>query len=132
MKKPIILLAIFLIAQALFAQSNTAPNNMVRIQGGTFMMGSPANEIVRYDEEVQHRVTVSSFYMGKYEVTQREYRDIMGTNPSDFIGGDLPVETVTWYDAVNYCNRLSQREGLTPAYTIIGENVTWNYNAFQH
>jgi formylglycine-generating enzyme required for sulfatase activity len=106
------------------------PANMVRINGGTFTMGSPASEVDRRDNEgPQHRVTVSSFYMGKYEVTQKEYQEVMGTNPSYFKGDNLPVEQVSWFDAVNYCNRLSQKEGLTPAYTINGENITWNQNA---
>jgi formylglycine-generating enzyme required for sulfatase activity len=102
---------------------------MVRINGGTFMMASPTNEAGSLADEVQHQVTVSSFYMGKYEVTQKEYQEVMGTNPSNFKGDNLPVENVSWYDAVDYCNRLSQKEGLTPAYTIDGENVTWNSNA---
>jgi formylglycine-generating enzyme required for sulfatase activity len=106
------------------------PENMVRINGGTFTMGSPSSESGRdIDEGPQHQVTVSSFFMGKYEVTQREYQAIIGTNPSNFRGDNLPVENVSWYDAVEYCNRLSQREGLTPAYTISGTNVTWNRNA---
>jgi len=63
------------------------PDNFVRIQGGTFTMGSPANEADRNDNEAQHRVTVSSFYMGKYEVTQKEYQEVTGTNPSYFKGG---------------------------------------------
>ncbi|MDR2729819.1 MAG: SUMF1/EgtB/PvdO family nonheme iron enzyme [Treponema sp.] len=104
-------------------------NDMVRINGGTFMMGSPSNEPNRDSGEVQHQVTVSSFYMGKYEVTQKEYQEVMGTNPSYFKGDNLPVEKVSWYDAVEYCNKRSQREGLTPAYTINGTNVTWNRNA---
>jgi formylglycine-generating enzyme required for sulfatase activity len=107
---------------------NPVPNNMVRINGGTFTMGSPANE-KRDSDEVQHQVTVSSFYMGRTEVTQREYQEVMGTNPSNFKGDNLPVETVSWYDAVEYCNKRSQREGLTPAYTISGTTVTWNRNA---
>jgi formylglycine-generating enzyme required for sulfatase activity len=93
------------------------------------MMGSPSSEVNRNDAEAQHRVTVSSFYMGKYEVTQREYEEIMGNNPSSFKGANLPVETVTWFDAVRYCNARSQKEGLTPAYTISGENVSWNRSA---
>jgi formylglycine-generating enzyme required for sulfatase activity len=105
------------------------PNNMVRIEGGTFTMGSPSSESGRSDNEVQHRVTVSSFYMGKYQVTQEEYETVMGTNPSNKKGYNLPVEQVTWYEAVEYCNRLSQREGLTPAYTINGTNVSWNRSA---
>ena len=112
-----------------------APNNMVRINGGTFTMGSPANEPRRdSDEGPQHQVTISSsFYMGKYEVTQREYQEVMGTNPSRFKGDNLPVENVSWFDAVEYCNKRSQREGLTLAYTISGSGdnrtVAWNRSA---
>jgi formylglycine-generating enzyme required for sulfatase activity len=93
-------------------------------------MGSPSSESGRYDDEgPQHQVTVSGFYMGKYEVTQAEYQSVMGTNPSYFTGSNLPVESVTWYEAVEYCNRLSQRDGLTSAYQISGTNVTCNWNA---
>jgi len=82
-------------------------------------MGSPANEPGRYDDEgPQRQVTVSGFYMGKYQVTQKEYQEVMGTNPSNFKGDNLPVEKVSWYDAIEYCNKRSQKEGLTPAYTI--------------
>jgi formylglycine-generating enzyme required for sulfatase activity len=102
---------------------------MVRLQGGTFTMGSPTSEANRNSDETQHRVTVSSFYIGKYEVTQREYQALMGKNPSSFKGDNLPVENVTWYDAVNYCNALSRKENLTPAYTVSGTNVTWNRSA---
>jgi formylglycine-generating enzyme required for sulfatase activity len=120
------------------------PANFVRIESGTFIMGSPSNEPERYDREVQHRVTVNAFYIGKYQVTQGEYEAVMGTNPSNFKGSNLPVENVSWYDAVEYCNRLSQKEGLTPAYTIdkgrsdpnntssddnVRWLVTWNQNA---
>jgi formylglycine-generating enzyme required for sulfatase activity len=103
--------------------------NMIRVEGGIFMMGSPANEAEREPDEVRHQVTVSTFYMGKYEVTQKEWREVMGNNPSDFKGDNLPVEQVTWHDAVAYCNKRSQREGMTPAYTINGTNVSWNRNA---
>jgi formylglycine-generating enzyme required for sulfatase activity len=107
-------------------------------------MGSPSSEADRNDNETQHQVTVSSFYMGKYEVTQKEWREVMGNNPSYFKGDSLPVENVSWYDAVEYCNKLSQKEGLTPAYTIVKDRsdpnnrstddtvrwqVTWNRNA---
>jgi formylglycine-generating enzyme required for sulfatase activity len=120
------------------------PNNMVFIEGGTFMMGSPASEPERMKNEVPHRVTVSSFYMSRYEVTQREWQEVMGNNPSYFKGDNLPVETVSWYDVVEYCNKRSEREGLTSAYTIdksrwdndnTSENddvhwmVLWNRNA---
>jgi len=114
-----------------FGQAGAAPDGFVRINGGTFTMGSPANEPGRYDdnEGPQHQVTVGSFTMGKYEVTQKEYEEVMGTNPSNFKGDNLPVEFVSWFDAVEYCNKRSQKEGLTPAYTINGRDVTWNRSA---
>jgi len=105
-------------------QVNT-PQNMVYVEGGTFLMGS-ANG---YANGPVHEVTVSSFYMGKYEVTQAEYQSVMGSNPSHFNGNNRPVENVIWYDAVEYCNRLSKKEGLTPCYSGRGENITCNWNA---
>ena len=102
-------------------------NDMVWINGGAFTMGSSANERGRSNNESpQHQVTVSSFYIGKYPVTQAEYLEVMGTNPSHFKGPDLPVEQVNWFNAVEFCNKLSHKEGLTPAYTINGNNVSWN------
>jgi len=85
---------------------------MAAIPGGTFMMGSPENEIGRRDDESpQHEVTVPSFFMGKYPVTQAQYQTIMGTNPSYFKGSNRPVERVCWNDAVAFCQELSQRAG---------------------
>lgn len=92
-------------------------------------MGSPASERQRGEDERQHQVTLSPFYIDPYEVTQADYEAIMGSNPSHFSGGDLPVENVTWYDAVEYCNRLSESQGLTPAYTIDGNRVSWDRSA---
>ncbi|OBQ32520.1 MAG: sulfatase-modifying factor protein [Anabaena sp. CRKS33] len=85
---------------------------MAVIPGGTFMMGSPENEEGRSDDESpQHQVTVPSFFMGKYPVTQAQYQAIMRTNPSFFKGSNRPVERVSWYDAVAFCQELSQRAG---------------------
>ena len=110
-----------------------APPGFVRITGGSFIMGSPANEAGRSDDEIQHQVTLSSYYMGNYPVTQKEYEEMMGTNPSFFKGPNLPVEQISWYDAIEYCNRRSQKENLSPAYTIGGSGnnrtVTWNRSA---
>ena len=106
-------------------QVNT-PKNMVYVGGGTFLMGS-ANGYNR--EKPVHEVTVSSFYMGKYEVTQEEYQSVMGSNPSNWKGDRRPVEMVTWYDAVEYCNRLSKKKGLTPCYSGSGDDITCNWNA---
>ena len=89
------------------------PTNMVFIPAGTFTMGSPTNEVDRnVNEGPQTRVTLSrGFWIGKYEVTQGEYLDVTGTNPSVF-PGDLsrPVSSVSWPDATNYCWMLTQRE----------------------
>lgn len=99
---------------------------MIFVEGGTFQMGSNDGDS---DEKPIHTVTLNDFYMDKYEVTQKLYQDVMGTNPSYWKGDSLPVEMVSWYDAVEFCNALSQKEGLTPAYTISGTSVTWNQNA---
>ena len=101
--------------------------SFVRIEDGAFMMGSPVSEPGHSDNEIQHQVTISSFYMCKYPVIQEAYRAIMGNNPSYFKGNNLPVECVSWFDAIKYCNHLSQREGLIPVYTVNG-NVMWNRN----
>ncbi len=106
-----------------------APEGFVKIQGGTFRMGSPDTEDWRSEDETQHSVTVSDFYMGIHEVTQSEYQEIMGKNPSNFDGDNLPVENLTWYEAVSYCNARSEKEGLEMAYAIDGRNVTWNRSA---
>lgn len=55
--------------------------------------------------------------MSKYEVTQKQWREVMGSNPSSFGGDNRPVEKISWYDAVEFCNRLSRKEGLTPCYS---------------
>lgn len=99
------------------------------IKGDTFQMGSPESEPERSSDEIQHSVTVGDFYMSKNEISQKEYQEIMGVNPSATKGDDLPVTNVTWYDAVQYCNKLSQKEGLAPCYTILGNNVTWDKSA---
>lgn len=102
------------------------PEGMVYVEGGTFQMGSNSGDS---DEKPVHSVTVSSFYIGKYEVTQKQWTEVMGSNPADFKGDNRPVESISWYQAVEFCNKLSQKEGLTPAYTINGRNVTCNWNA---
>jgi formylglycine-generating enzyme required for sulfatase activity len=85
---------------------------MVAIPGGTFEMGSPAEEKDRNnDESPQHTVTVPGFFMGRYEVTHAQYEAIVGNNPSRFKGANRPVEQVSWHEAQEFCQRLSQRTG---------------------
>jgi formylglycine-generating enzyme required for sulfatase activity len=94
------------------------PLHMVLIPGGTFMMGSPDNEPERIDAEgPQHEVTVSTFCMGRYPITQAQYGAVMGTNPAAdydqdrFVSPNKPVVGVNWDQAVAFCQRLTQRTG---------------------
>ena len=112
---------------------NSLGIEFARISAGTFRMGSPSGESGRdNDEGPVHRVTISrDFYMGITEVTQRQWLAVMGTNPSHFsnCGNDCPVETVSWFDVVKFCNRLSEREGLKPAYRRSSGITTWDKSA---
>ncbi len=102
---------------------------MVYVQGGIFRMGCTWEQNnCDSDEKPSHMVTVNSFYIGKYEVTQAQYMAIMGKNPSYFKENNQPVEKISWYDAVRFCNKLSEYEGLEPCYRIYGRNVTCNFN----
>lgn len=105
------------------------PDNFVLVSGGTFQMGSSEDEAWRSNDETQHEVTVSDFYISTYELTQAEYQAVMSSNPSSFSGNNLPVENISWFDAVAYCNAKSTLEGLTPVYTIDGSTVTWDRSA---
>ncbi len=88
---------------------------MMLVAGGTFDNGT-AN------------VTLTSFAMSKYEITQDQYTTVTGVNPSNFTGdSSRPVELVTWYDAVEFCNKLSEREGRQNAYTITERTPTGGY-----
>ena len=98
---------------------------MVYIPGGTFMMGSPDSESDRLDSESpQHRVTVPTFYAGKYPITQAQWEAVMGNNPSSFKGEKRPVENVSWDQAVEFCKKLSQKTGKT--YRLLSE-AEWEY-----
>ncbi len=98
-----------------------------RISTGSFTMGGD----ITTPEQPPHQVTITKlFEIGIHEVTQDEYVSLMGDNPSWFEGsGDLPVENLNWYEALEYCNRLSVRAGLQPCYVIDGEDVTFRFNA---
>jgi len=109
---------------------------MVRLREGKFTMGSQASEAGRFpDEGPQHEVRLLSFYIGKYEVTQAQWRTVaslakvssgLKPNPSHFKGDDLPVENVSWTEAVEFCARLSQATGKT--YRLPTE-AEWEYAA---
>jgi len=94
---------------------NKVTMKLVLIPAGKFMMGSPKDEEGRRDSEgPQHEVTISKpYYMGMYEVTQEQYEQIMGKNPSNFKGAQNPVERVTWTDALEFCKAVSKKTGKT-------------------
>ncbi|MEG3864612.1 bifunctional serine/threonine-protein kinase/formylglycine-generating enzyme family protein [Microcoleus sp. Z1_B2] len=99
--------------------------DMVAIPGGSFVMGSPDTEAGRSSYEgPQRTVNIPAFFMGKYEITQEQYQAVMGNNPSEFKGAKLPVEKVSWNDAVEFCKRLSQKTGKT--YRLPSE-AEWEY-----
>jgi len=107
--------------------ANSIGMKLVYISSGEFVMGSPANEQGRHsDEGPQHKVKISmGFWMGVTEVTQKQYQAVMGTNPSFFKGDNLPVSGLNWNDAVEFCRKLSQKEGGT--YRLPTE-AEWEYS----
>ena len=89
-------------------------------------MGSLTGEVGRGSDEKAHPVTLTTdIWIAESEVTQRQYRNLMGSNPSSFRGDYLPVESVSWFDALVYSNALSAREKLQPCYQINGTTVGW-------
>jgi formylglycine-generating enzyme required for sulfatase activity len=103
------------------------PAGFVLVPAGTFSMGSTNGES---NEKPVHQVTISkAFYMSDHEVTQKEWVEIMGSNPSWFKGDNLPMEQVSWYDAIEYCNKRSIKEGLTPVYSGSGNNIRCDFKA---
>ena len=85
-------------------------NEMVFVKGGSFV-----NKYSRYYEK---EIVIDDFYISKYEITGYEWKQVMGENPSEYKGDNLPVEMVSWYDAIEYCNKRSIMEGLQPYYNI--------------
>ncbi|MEB3236622.1 MAG: formylglycine-generating enzyme family protein [Candidatus Sericytochromatia bacterium] len=105
----------------------------VDLPAGTFQMGSPSSESGRSSDEMQHPVTLTrTFRMQTTEVTQGQWRALMGNNPSTFADDDnRPVETLSWFDAVAYANALSAKDGLPKAYDLsfcTGKPGTGSYN----
>ncbi len=95
----------------------------VLVQPQTFTMGSPQNEPGRWSDETQHQVTLThSFYMQTTEVTQSQWKAIVGNNPSfnKDAGGTAPVETISWWEAAAYANALSTSEGMPKCYSLTG------------
>ena len=112
-------------------------DGFVFIQGGTVVGSDDYNQYETGVFPAGRTVILSNFYMSDHEVTQGEYTAVMGENPSDFssnpasgeIQANRPVENVSWYDAIYFCNKKSIAEGLTPCYSVEGntEPTKWNY-----
>jgi len=125
MSKRIIILFFVLICFKIFTaedttnEKNNTKKNFVFVEGG---------EIIN-PKSFFYKKSVKSFYISKYEVTQGEWVEIMDTNPSSVIGKNLPVDKVSWYDAIEYCNKRSIIEGLTPYYNINKEIKDPNNNS---
>ncbi len=115
------------------ALADAAPMRFVGLSGGTFTMGSPASETGREDDESPHIVTVSPFEISESEVTQQQWQLVMGPEQESQpnrcsksgCADDLPVQQVSWFDAIEFVNALSEREGKSACYRRKGDNVTW-------
>jgi formylglycine-generating enzyme len=100
-------ISLFAVLVVVSAWAQKIPDTLVLVEGGTFK-----------NNKSGYTVMMSNFLIGKYEVTQKEWTAVMGSNPANFKGENLPVETVSWYDCIEYCNKRSLQEGLNPYYTI--------------
>ncbi len=111
----------------LFAKWTTAFSvPLTYVEGGSFRMGNSLGEL---DEKPVRTVNLGSFYIGTYEVTQDIYQERMIHNPSRWKGAKLPVEQVSWFDAIRFCNALSVKDGFEEVYTIDGINVICDWDA---
>ncbi|MCY2938705.1 MAG: formylglycine-generating enzyme family protein [Planctomycetota bacterium] len=96
------------------------------IPAGTFLIGSPETEKARGEDETRHEVTLTQpFLIGKYPVTQAQWRAVMGSNPSYFQGGNLPVEMVSWNDAQSFCVKVHEKTGHT---VCLPTDAQWEYS----
>lgn len=98
---------------------------LVLVPAGRFTMGSPESESDRKSDEIQHQVTISRpFYLGKNEVTQKQFRQVMNSNPSDTRGEDNPVEKITWNGAGEFCEKVSKSTGTT---VLLPTEAQWEF-----
>jgi formylglycine-generating enzyme required for sulfatase activity len=111
--------------------TNSIGMELTRLPPGTFTMGSPPDEKDRGTDEEQHTVEITQeFWLGVHEVTQAQYRQVMGSNPSSFHGpdrADFPVERVSWHDAVSFCEKLSSSEAESGRQYRLPTEAEWEY-----
>jgi formylglycine-generating enzyme len=103
---------------------------MKLIDPGAFQMGSPETEGMRYEDETLHGAKITKpFYMQLTEVTQMHWQSVMGYNPSQFKGDLMPVNNISWFEIIEYCNKRSTLEKLRPCYTRNDNQVIWDKSA---
>lgn len=91
--------------------------DFVLIEGGEYEIGS-TDKSAKAEEKPVHFVNLNSYMISKYEVSQELWTEVMGSNPSKFPGEGLPIDNISWYQAVEFCNKLSEKNGLKSVYTI--------------
>jgi len=97
-------------------------DRLVNIPKGEFSMGN--DHAGRVSVEIAY-----PFWMDRYQITQEDYAEVMGRNPSQFVGAHLPVENISWFDAIAFCNKLSDLSGLEAVYTVVGKEATIDFSA---
>ena len=123
---PVILIVIVLIVLEHFRMNEIKPD-MTKVEGGMIQCSDLAN----YDDPDNEIAIIKDFFIGKYEVTQASYTIVMGENPSHFnrTNRNLPVEQVSWYEAVEFCNKLSKKSGLDTCYFDYGDSLKCDFEA---
>ncbi len=101
---------------------------MVLVPAGSYQMGDQKGD-GQPNEKPARTVSIKAFHMSKYEITQKAYQSVMGENPSINKGDNKPVDNITWFKALEFCNALSQKDGYEPCYTDISGNLALNTNA---
>lgn len=99
---------------------------LVKIEGGSFLMGNDSGDTV---DKPAHHATLKPFMLSAYQVSQSEWKALLGTNPSSIQGGTLPVDRISWLDAVAFCNALSAEAGLQPCYSNNGGAFVCDFSA---
>lgn len=136
MKKLLIMLLIALMVMISACSPEKPGKNEQSGNDDSFVFVKGGTSVNRHSSSYGKGAALPDFYISKYEVTQQEWMEVMGNNPSMFKGDHLPVETVSWYDAVEYCNLRSAKEGLALYYNInkevkdpdnqsVSDNIKW-------
>ncbi len=106
----------------------SSPIIMLAVPAGSFVMGDAAGTFEN-NEQPSRSVTLNAFMMSKTEITQKQYMDVAGGNPSSAKGDNRPVENLNWIEAIEFCNKLSEKEGRQSCYSGIPNTVACDFNA---